>query len=170
MPGRPRLRLPFAQELATRKERLDLDLIERAFEFSAAAHRGQKRLSGDDYISHAVEVAKILVNQQLDSITIAAALLHDVVEDSGATIDGIREQFGNEIAGLVDGLTKISTLKFRSAAEEQSENYRKLLLSIARDAMRPLANDCISVSYRSIFDNKSSYGRRLNSIAPPRSL
>ncbi len=124
----------FAQELATRKERLDLDLIERAFEFSATAHRGQKRLSGDDYISHAVEVAKILVNQQLDSITIAAALLHDVVEDSGATIDGIREQFGNEIAGLVDGLTKISTLKFRSAAEEQSENYRKLLLSIARDA------------------------------------
>lgn len=124
----------FAQELATRKERLDLDLIERAFEFSAAAHHGQKRLSGDDYISHAVEVAKILVNQQLDSITIAAALLHDVVEDSGATIDGIREQFGDEIAGLVDGLTKISTLKFRSAAEEQSENYRKLLLSIARDA------------------------------------
>jgi GTP pyrophosphokinase len=120
--------------LSDRKDRLELSLIEHALEFSSVAHRGQKRLSGDDYISHAVEVAKILVDQQLDSVTIASALLHDVVEDADVGIHEIRDQFGAEVAGLVDGLTKISTLTFRSAAEEQSENYRKLLLSIARDA------------------------------------
>ncbi len=124
----------FAEALADRKDRLDLTLVEQAFEFSASAHRGQKRLSGDDYISHAIEVAKILVAQHLDSVTIAAALLHDVVEDADVGLNEIRERFGEEVAGLVDGLTKISSLTFRSAAEAQSENYRKLLLSIARDA------------------------------------
>ena len=124
----------FAEALADRKDRLDLTLVERAFEFSASAHQGQKRLSGDDYISHAIEVAKILVAQHLDSVTIAAALLHDVVEDADVGLNEIRERFGEEVAGLVDGLTKISSLTFRSAAEAQSENYRKLLLSIARDA------------------------------------
>ncbi len=124
----------FAAALAARGDRLDVGLIERAFEFSRSAHRGQKRLSGDDYISHAVEVAKILVERQLDSVTVAAALLHDVVEDADVGIDEIRDAFGDEIAGMVDGLTKISTLTFRSAAEEQVENYRKLLFSIAQDA------------------------------------
>jgi GTP pyrophosphokinase len=124
----------FTRALAERKDRLDLALIERAYQFSAAAHRGQKRLSGDDFVSHSVEVAKILVEHNLDSVTVAAALLHDVVEDADVTIAGVREAFGDEIAGLVDGLTKISSLTFRSSAEEQVENYRKLLLSIARDA------------------------------------
>ena len=124
----------FAKALAERKDRLDLGLIERAFEFSAAAHRGQKRLSGDDFISHSVEVAKILVDQYLDSVTIAAALLHDVAEDADVSLNGIREAFGEEVGGIVDGLTKISSLTFRSSEEEQVENYRKLLLSIARDA------------------------------------
>ncbi len=124
----------FAEALRARKDRLDLQLVERALEFSEAAHRGQKRLSGEDYVSHSIAVATILVNQQLDSTTVAAALLHDVVEDSDVRLEEIQEQFGEEVGGLVDGLTKISTLTFRSAAEEQSENYRKLLLSIARDA------------------------------------
>ena len=124
----------FAEAISRRKDRLDLPLIERALEFSESAHRGQKRLSGEDYISHAAAVATILVNQQLDSTTVAAALLHDVVEDSDVRLEEIQGQFGGEVAGLVDGLTKISTLTFRSAAEQQSENYRKLLLSIARDA------------------------------------
>ncbi|MBI2535771.1 MAG: bifunctional (p)ppGpp synthetase/guanosine-3',5'-bis(diphosphate) 3'-pyrophosphohydrolase [Gemmatimonadetes bacterium] len=124
----------FAQALAERRDRLDLGLIERAFEFSAAAHRGQKRLSGDAFISHSVEVAKILVDQYLDSVTIAAALLHDVAEDADVSLHGIREAFGDEVGGIVDGLTKISSLTFRSSEEEQVENYRKLLLSIARDA------------------------------------
>ncbi len=124
----------FARALAEHKDRLDLGLIERAFEFSAAAHRGQKRLSGEDFISHSVEVAKILVEQHLDSVTIAAALLHDVAEDADVPVHGLREAFGEEVAGIVDGLTKISSLTFRSSEEEQVENYRKLLLSIARDA------------------------------------
>ncbi|MDH3290805.1 MAG: bifunctional (p)ppGpp synthetase/guanosine-3',5'-bis(diphosphate) 3'-pyrophosphohydrolase [Gemmatimonadota bacterium] len=124
----------FARAVSERQDRIDLDLIERAFHLSASAHRGQKRLSGHDFISHSVEVAKILVRQQLDSITIAAALLHDVAEDSDVTLAEIRTEFGDEVADIVDGLTKISSLTFRSSAEEQSENYRKLLLSIARDA------------------------------------
>jgi GTP pyrophosphokinase len=124
----------FAQALTEFEDRLDLGLIERAYRFSASAHRGQKRLSGDDFVSHSIEVAKILVNQQLDSTTVAAALLHDVAEDSEVTVGEIREMFGDEVGDIVDGLTKISTLTFRSAAEEQSENYRKLLLSIAKDA------------------------------------
>ncbi len=124
----------FARAVVERGDRLDIPLIERAFRLSASAHRGQKRLSGEDFISHSVEVAKILVSQQLDSVTVAAALLHDVAEDSEVTLGEIREGFGDEVADIVDGLTKISNLTFRSAEEEQSENYRKLLLSIARDA------------------------------------
>ncbi|MDH4045640.1 MAG: bifunctional (p)ppGpp synthetase/guanosine-3',5'-bis(diphosphate) 3'-pyrophosphohydrolase [Gemmatimonadota bacterium] len=124
----------FAEVLADRQDRLDLEAVRRAFEFSARAHRGQKRLSGDDYVSHAVAVARILVELQMDTTTVIAALLHDVVEDADVGIDEIRESFGADVAGIVDGLTKISTLTFRSSTEEQVENYRKLLLSIARDA------------------------------------
>ncbi|MDH3456184.1 MAG: bifunctional (p)ppGpp synthetase/guanosine-3',5'-bis(diphosphate) 3'-pyrophosphohydrolase [Gemmatimonadota bacterium] len=124
----------FAQALAEHKDRLDLAEIERAFRFSASAHRGQKRLSGEDFVSHSTAVARILVRQQLDTVSVMAALLHDVVEDSDVSVHDIRENFGDEVGDIVDGLTKISTLTFRSAEEEQSENYRKLLLSIARDA------------------------------------
>src|SRR5437870_9715203 len=101
---------------------------------SAQAHLGQKRQSGDDYVSHSVAVATILAEQQMDSVTIAAALLHDVVEDSNVSVEDIRTTFGPEVAELVDGLTKLSTLTFRSTVEEQAENYRKLLLSVAKDA------------------------------------
>ena len=115
-------------------ERLDVDLIDRALRFSASAHRGQKRMSGEDFVSHSIAVAHILAEQLLDTATIAAALLHDVVEDSDVRQEDIDREFGPEIAGIVDGLTKISSLTFRSSAEEQVENYRKLLLSIAKDA------------------------------------
>jgi GTP pyrophosphokinase len=124
----------FARAVSERGDRLDMGLIERAFQLSYAAHRGQKRMSGEAFISHSIEVAKILVAQQLDSVTVAAALLHDVAEDSEVTLGEIREEFGQEVGDIVDGLTKISSLTFRSAEEEQSENYRKFLLSIARDA------------------------------------
>jgi len=123
-----------ARAVAAQGERLDLDLIGRAYRLSAQAHQGQKRLSGDDFVSHSVAVAAVLVEQQMDTTTIAAALLHDVVEDSNVTLELIRREFGDEVADLVDGLTKIASLTFRSAAEEQAENYRKLLLSIAKDA------------------------------------
>src|SRR5436309_1265780 len=112
----------------------DLHVLARAYRMSAQAHRGQKRRSGDDYVSHSVAVATILAEQQMDSTTIAAALLHDVVEDSNVSVEDIRRDFGPEVAELVDGLTKLSTLTFRSSAEEQAENYRKLLVSVAKDA------------------------------------
>jgi GTP diphosphokinase / guanosine-3',5'-bis(diphosphate) 3'-diphosphatase len=115
-------------------DRLDLELIDRALRFSASAHRGQKRMSGEDFVSHSIAVALILAEQLLDTTSIAAALLHDVVEDSDVRTEDIAREFGPEVAGLVDGLTKISHLTFRSSAEEQVENYRKLLLSIAKDA------------------------------------
>jgi len=115
-------------------ERLDLDLIERALRFSVSAHQGQQRMSGEAFVSHSIAVATILIDQLLDSTSIAAALLHDVVEDSEVRGEDIQREFGGEVAGLVDGLTKISNLTFRSTAEEQVENYRKLLLSIAKDA------------------------------------
>jgi len=123
-----------ARAVAAQGDRLDRDLLTRAYQASAQAHRGQKRLSGDDFVSHSVAVATILAEQQMDSTTIAAALLHDVVEDSDVSLDDIRKDFGAEVAELVDGLTKIASLTFRSTAEEQAENYRKLLMSVARDA------------------------------------
>ena len=123
-----------AEGLGERAERLDLELVDRAYRLSAAAHRGQKRVSGEDFISHTVAVARILLDHNMDSVTIAAALLHDTVEDSDVSIEDIREQFGHEIGDIVDGLTKISSLSFHSSTEQQAENYRKLLLSIAKDA------------------------------------
>src|SRR5256714_9985308 len=130
----PLLAPELARAVALQRDRLDLDLLARAYGLSAQAHRGQKRQSGDDYVSHSVAVATILAEQQMDSVTIAAALLHDVVEDSNVSVEDIRRTFGPEVAELVDGLTKLSTLTFRSTAEEQAANYRKLLLSGAKDA------------------------------------
>jgi len=130
----PILAPELARAVAAQGDRLDRDLLARAYRASAQAHRGQKRLSGDDFVSHSVAVATILAEQQMDSTTIAAALLHDVVEDSDVSLDDIRRDFGAEVAELVDGLTKIASLTFRSTAEEQAENYRKLLMSVARDA------------------------------------
>ncbi len=115
-------------------ERLDRDLLARAYRFSEKAHQGQKRLSGDKYVSHCVEVAKILVDLQLDSTTVASGLIHDVVEDTAVTVDDIETEFGKEIAEIVDGLTKIGHLPLNSSQDRQVENYRKLLLSIAKDA------------------------------------
>jgi len=130
----PELAPEFRSVLERHADKLDLELIERALRFSASAHRGQKRMSGDDFISHSITVAMTLAEQFPDSTSIAAALLHDVVEDAGVRTEDIAREFGTEVAGLVDGLTKIASLTFRSTAEEQVENYRKLLMSVAKDA------------------------------------
>ena len=113
---------------------LDLDLIALAFQYSLDKHEGQKRASGEDYVTHCVEVAKILSEIDLDSVSIAASLLHDVVEDTSTTVDDIRVEFGGEVATIVDGLTKLARFEFGSIAERQAATYRKLLLSMARDA------------------------------------
>jgi GTP diphosphokinase / guanosine-3',5'-bis(diphosphate) 3'-diphosphatase len=115
-------------------EKIDRDLLVRAYRFSERAHEGQKRLSGENFVSHCVEVAKILVDLQLDTVTVASGLIHDVVEDTEITVEDIEAEFGKEIAEIVDGLTKIGHLPLNSSQERQVENYRKLLLSIAKDA------------------------------------
>ncbi|HUQ19414.1 MAG TPA: bifunctional (p)ppGpp synthetase/guanosine-3',5'-bis(diphosphate) 3'-pyrophosphohydrolase [Gemmatimonadaceae bacterium] len=115
-------------------ERLDQEMLLRAYRFSENAHEGQKRLSGENFVSHCVEVAKILADLQLDTVTVASGLIHDVVEDTPVTIDEIEREFGKEIAEIVDGLTKIGHLPINSSQDRQVENYRKLLLSIAKDA------------------------------------
>ncbi|MCC7053526.1 MAG: bifunctional (p)ppGpp synthetase/guanosine-3',5'-bis(diphosphate) 3'-pyrophosphohydrolase [Gemmatimonadaceae bacterium] len=114
--------------------RLDRELLMRAYRYSARAHTGQKRRSGEDYVVHCVQVARILADLQLDSVTIAAGLIHDVVEDTAITVPDVEREFGPEIAQIVDGLTKIGNLPFTSKEERQAETYRKLLLSVARDA------------------------------------
>ncbi|MBE3589236.1 MAG: bifunctional (p)ppGpp synthetase/guanosine-3',5'-bis(diphosphate) 3'-pyrophosphohydrolase [Firmicutes bacterium] len=111
----------------------DRDLIDRAYHFSRRAHEGQKRRSGEAYIEHPLAVAGILAELELDDVTIAAALLHDVVEDTTVTIEDVRREFGEEVAELVDGVTKLERLSFRSHAEEQAENVRKMFLAMARD-------------------------------------
>ncbi len=115
-------------------ERLDLGLITRAYEFSKVAHEGQKRHSGEDYVVHCQEVAEILADLHLDTATIASGLIHDVVEDTSATLENVRDAFGEEVVRVVDGLTKIARVQFRTNTEQQVENYRKLLLSMAQDA------------------------------------
>ncbi len=124
----------FLAAVTGNEDKLDLDLLALAFQYSADKHAGQKRSSGEDYITHCVEVATILAEIHPDTVSIAASFLHDVVEDSGVPVEEIRQEFGAEIATLVDGLTKISRVEIRSLAERQVESYRKLLLSMAQDA------------------------------------
>jgi len=111
----------------------DLDVVERAYRFSEASHRGQQRASGEPYLSHPLEVANLLVNFKMDVVTVTAGLLHDVLEDTSATKADLEREFGREIADLVDGVTKIGKLAFSSREERQAENFRKMLVAMARD-------------------------------------
>ncbi|MGH7696133.1 MAG: RelA/SpoT family protein, partial [Gemmatimonadaceae bacterium] len=115
-------------------ERLDADLLARAYRFSEKAHEGQFRRNGDPFVTHCVEVAKILADLQLDSVTVACGLIHDVIEDTPVTSADIEQEFGKDMATIVDGLTKIGHLPMTSKQDRQVENYRKLLLSVAKDA------------------------------------
>ncbi len=112
---------------------INIPLIRRAYEFSEKAHAGQIRESGEPFSVHCLNVALILAELHLDSTTIAAGLLHDVVEDTGIGLDKVKEAFDEELAGLVDGVTKLGTVEFKSAEEQQVEFFRKMLLSMARD-------------------------------------
>ena len=111
----------------------DTELLHRAFEFSTVEHAGQRRLSGEDYITHPLEVASLVADMRLDDVAIAAGLLHDVVEDTLTTIDAVQELFGPEVAHVVEGVTKISTIPFSSSEERQAENFRKMLLAMVDD-------------------------------------
>jgi GTP pyrophosphokinase len=111
----------------------DLAVLERAYRFSEASHQGQQRASGEPYLSHPLEVAHLLVDFKMDVTTVTAGLLHDVLEDTHATKDELEREFGKEIAELVDGVTKLGKLAFSSREERQAENFRKMLIAMARD-------------------------------------
>ena len=111
----------------------DLALLQRAYRFSEVSHQGQQRASGEPYLSHPLEVAHLLVGFKMDVTTVTAGLLHDVLEDTAATKEQLEREFGKEIAELVDGVTKISKLAFSSREERQAENFRKMLVAMARD-------------------------------------
>ncbi|MBE9546768.1 MAG: bifunctional (p)ppGpp synthetase/guanosine-3',5'-bis(diphosphate) 3'-pyrophosphohydrolase [Proteobacteria bacterium] len=111
----------------------DVEMIEKAYIFSAAVHRGQVRLSGEPYLTHPMEVAGILADMNLDSATIVTGLLHDTVEDTLTTLDQIENAFGKDVSFLVDGLTKISKINFGDREEEQAENFRKMILAMSSD-------------------------------------
>jgi GTP pyrophosphokinase len=111
----------------------DVELLRRAYVFSAFEHRGQVRHSGEPYLIHPLAVADFLADMKLDAVAIAAGLLHDVVEDTLTTIDRIRELFGPEVAHVVEGVTKISAIPFSSSEQRQAENFRKMLLAMVDD-------------------------------------
>ncbi len=119
--------------LAEYSDDLDRDLIVRAFRFAVSAHEGQQRRSGEPFIMHPVGVATICAGLRLDEQTIAAALLHDVVEDTGTDLATVREEFGDEVAQLVDGVTKLTRVQFQSREQAEAENYRKMVVAMAED-------------------------------------
>jgi len=111
----------------------DLGLLQKAYVFSAKVHEGQERLSGEPYLIHPLEVAGILAEMRMDEVTVVAGLLHDAIEDTLTTLDEIRRLFGEPVAFLVEGLTKIAKVRFTSARERQAENFRKMLVAMSED-------------------------------------
>ncbi len=111
----------------------DLDLLRRAYVFSAREHRGQVRMSGEPYLVHPLAVADILADLRLDVVCVACGLLHDVVEDTLVSLETLEEYFGKEVAHIIDGLTKLSKIRFSTAEEHQAENFRKMLMAMVDD-------------------------------------
>src|SRR6478752_3059565 len=111
----------------------DVELIERAYKFAEWSHREQMRKSGDPYFIHPASVAGIIADLRLDTASVCAGLLHDVVEDTLATTKDIEREFGGEIASLVDGVTKLGKINFTSKEDRQAENFRKMVVAMARD-------------------------------------
>ena len=111
----------------------DLSLLRRAYEFTAQQHKDQKRLSGEPFISHPLEVVYILAGMKMDPVCLVAGMLHDVIEDTHTTTELIRQDFGAEVARIVEGVTKISRIRFLSPEEQQAENFRKMVLAMVDD-------------------------------------
>ena len=122
------------QELVKQKrDKADIELVERAYEWAKELHEGQYRISGEPYIIHPVEVAKILVDLKLDKDTIIAAFLHDILEDTETTPEEMKERFGEDVVNLVQGVTKLSKYQFKSKEERQAENFRRMFIAMAQD-------------------------------------
>ncbi len=120
-------------EVSSYYEGVDRELLTKAFRFAATAHAGQRRNSGEDFIHHPFNVAKICAGLRQDEETIAAALMHDVVEDTSVDIEDLRSEFGEEIAFLVEGVTKLTRITFASREQAEAENYRKMIIAMAQD-------------------------------------
>ena len=133
----PELKEITIQDIISKKKsisrRVDVKFIIKAYNFAAEKHKDQKRNSGEPYITHPLQVAYTLAEMGLDEQTIAAALLHDVVEDTDSTHEDIIKEFGEEVAEMVEGVTKLSTIQFASVEEKQVENYRKMFLAMGKD-------------------------------------
>ena len=138
---------------------VDLSLIERAYHFAERRHDGQLRGSGEPYIQHPLATALDLAELQLDRATIAAGLLHDVIEDTGVTFDLLREEFGYEVARLVDGVTKLSRIHWNSMEEQQAENLRKMFLAMAEDIRVVLIKLCDRLHNVRTLDGKKPEAR-----------
>src|SRR5207249_10678326 len=111
----------------------DLELVRKAYEFSQKNHSGQQRASGEPYLVHPLEVALVLAEMKMDAVAVAAGLLHDSVEDTSVTIVDIRKEFGEQVAHIVEGVTKIGQIDFSSQEEQQAENLRTLMLAMVDD-------------------------------------
>jgi GTP diphosphokinase / guanosine-3',5'-bis(diphosphate) 3'-diphosphatase len=120
-------------EIAEYGGTVDTELVTRAFRYAAAHHEGQQRRSGSDFIEHPVGAARICAQLRLDEQTLAAALLHDVVEDTETSIEDVRAEFGEEIARLVEGVTKLTRIQFQSREQAEAENYRKMVVAMSED-------------------------------------
>jgi GTP pyrophosphokinase len=120
-------------EVGAYNPEVDRDLLRRAFEIAERAHEGQTRRSGEEFIHHPLGVARICAELRLDEQTIAAALLHDVVEDTRADLEEVRAEFGDDIAQLVEGVTKLTRISFQSREQAEAENYRKMIVAMAQD-------------------------------------
>ena len=118
------------KRIPTKKNRKQ---VENALEYSIKMHEGQVRKSGLPFVSHCIDVANILIDWNMDHTTVVSALLHDVVEDTEVKLSDIEEEFGSDVASLVDGVTKVENIAFRSKEHKQAENFTKLFLSLARD-------------------------------------
>ncbi|MGI8750046.1 MAG: HD domain-containing protein, partial [Thermoleophilaceae bacterium] len=114
-------------------QEIDRAKVEHAFAFACERHADQRRASGDDFIVHPIGVAKICAGMRLDTATLCAALLHDTVEDTSASLEHVEEEFGEEVAALVDGVTKLAGITFQSRDDRQAENYRKMMVAMASD-------------------------------------
>jgi guanosine-3',5'-bis(diphosphate) 3'-pyrophosphohydrolase len=121
------------QKVKSYNGRSDTRLIQDAYRFARAQHAQQVRRSGEEFILHPLGVAHILADMQMDETTLAAALLHDVVEDTAISLDDVRRKFGPEVSEIIDGVTKLDRLSFRNREEEQAENFRKMFVAMAKD-------------------------------------
>jgi GTP pyrophosphokinase len=167
---------PDAAALVARVKELtphaDLDLVRRAYLFAREAHTDQTRASGEPYVNHSVAVAGILAEMRLDAVTVAAALLHDVPEDTPRTIEEVRAKFGPEVAGLVDGVTKLGRIEWKSREERQAENLRKMFLAMANDIriilikLADRVHNLRTIEYLPEWKQKRTAGETLEIYAP----